>query len=570
MRQCKHGRHGEKRTWCRHREVTKGAASVIVNNTRCDACPLYEASTSVRVQACYPEPVDTSCQHRGPVVRSQTVMGGCCPYDLPVLSCAVHGECIQGERRNVGIHKCEGCTDRLPAVKKAVGNGLPSVAVAIPCHNYGRFLGEAIESAKNQLHQPCDILVVDDSSTDNTREVAEAAGVRYLRIEDGDVFAARRTGYEATDSDLLCFLDADDILPPAYLETAAKMLAADWRLGIVHSDLERFGAASGVTDFPAGTDRMSLHRQNYIHAGAVVRRSALRICDAFAGPVPYGSHEDYYLWKVLIDYGWQTAKSPVPYRYRKHEGSMSDERRKRSVYVCNGACADRVSIVVPLAGRFEAWPVLRDWLEQQTWPRNQCSLVLGDTSQDVEFGQMVRDWMATCDYADIRYVAFPVGPRGLADEPRDKRPYLVQDAVLRVWSKLTKGLTTPWTLTVEDDTIPPPNVIERLLRSAKPDTDAVVAPYIARNRETWVIFRNGRSPNVRQPGTGVEKIDGAGFGCMLARSPLLENHVWTHGANQGEWYDPFWAKANRVNLLCDWTIPVRHLAAELLPHSSMS
>jgi len=434
--------------------------------------------------------------------------------------------------------------------------------VVIPCHNYGRYLAEAIESVRRQTLQPVDVVVIDDASTDNTREVAEAAGVRCISIDAGQTHIARRTGYDATESDLICFLDADDVLPPDYLEAAAAMFAADWQLGIAYSDFERFGDESGLSNFPHEHKPDRFGRVNYIHAGSVVRRSALRISDAFSREYPDGAHDDYILWRRVLDHGWRARKSTAIYRYRRHGESQINRRAHLSEYDRLGLCQVDVSIVIPLAGRHDEWGQLSSWLERQLWPREQCRLLLCDTSRDAAFSLRVRDWIACGHYQDVRHIVTSVGPRGLADEPRHLRPYLVQDAVLRAWRRLTAGLDTPWALMVEDDVIPPDDAIEHLLCTVTGSADAVALPYISRSRDHWVVFRSGRSVLIGDAGDGVEHVDGAGCGCLLIRSHIIRDHVWTHGPRQSDWYDPWLARAHGLRVLCDWRRPARHLAAE--------
>ncbi|HEV2765705.1 MAG TPA: glycosyltransferase, partial [Pyrinomonadaceae bacterium] len=70
-----------------------------------------------------------------------------------------------------------------------------SVSVCIPAYNAAEFLREAIESALGQTRPPDEVLVVDDGSTDHTREVCEGFGarVRYVRQEnDGTLGAGAR------------------------------------------------------------------------------------------------------------------------------------------------------------------------------------------------------------------------------------------------------------------------------------------------------------------------------------------------------------------------------------------
>jgi glycosyltransferase involved in cell wall biosynthesis len=86
------------------------------------------------------------------------------------------------------------------------------VAVVIAAYNHARFLPAAIDSALGQTHVPAEIVVVDDGSTDATAEAAApyASKVRYLKQENAGARAARNAGLDATRSEWVAFLDADD------------------------------------------------------------------------------------------------------------------------------------------------------------------------------------------------------------------------------------------------------------------------------------------------------------------------------------------------------------------------
>lgn len=96
----------------------------------------------------------------------------------------------------------------------------PLVSVIIPCYNYGHFLAEAIESVEKQTYPAKEILVIDDGSTDSTREVAARyPEVIYIYQENQGLSAARNTGIRQSKGAYLVFLDADDWLLPDALAT---------------------------------------------------------------------------------------------------------------------------------------------------------------------------------------------------------------------------------------------------------------------------------------------------------------------------------------------------------------
>lgn len=99
------------------------------------------------------------------------------------------------------------------------------VSIIIPCYNYGRFLGEAIESALEQSHSNVEIIVVDDGSNDQTHQIAaEYKNVAYIRQKNLGPSIARNNGLAESKGDFIVFLDADDRLLPSAVATGLNSL----------------------------------------------------------------------------------------------------------------------------------------------------------------------------------------------------------------------------------------------------------------------------------------------------------------------------------------------------------
>lgn len=95
----------------------------------------------------------------------------------------------------------------------------PTVSVIIPTYNREEFVVKAIGSVLNQTFRDLEVLVIDDGSTDNTREALEtyAPKIRYVYQQNGGVSAARNTGIKLARGEWLAFLDSDDEWRPEYL-----------------------------------------------------------------------------------------------------------------------------------------------------------------------------------------------------------------------------------------------------------------------------------------------------------------------------------------------------------------
>lgn len=89
----------------------------------------------------------------------------------------------------------------------------PKVSVVITCYNHADFLADAIRSVERQTYQPIEIVVVDDGSTDHTREIAQQfSSIKYVYQRNAGLSAARNTGVAASSGKYIVFLDADDWL----------------------------------------------------------------------------------------------------------------------------------------------------------------------------------------------------------------------------------------------------------------------------------------------------------------------------------------------------------------------
>lgn len=102
------------------------------------------------------------------------------------------------------------------------------VSVVVPCRNAARTVGEAVASVFAQSERPAEVVVVDDASTDGSADVARQAGARVIRnASRRNAGGARNAGIEATQGDLLGFLDADAVAAPDWLARARSAFESD-------------------------------------------------------------------------------------------------------------------------------------------------------------------------------------------------------------------------------------------------------------------------------------------------------------------------------------------------------
>jgi glycosyltransferase involved in cell wall biosynthesis len=111
-------------------------------------------------------------------------------------------------------------------------------SIIINNYNYDRFLSEAINSALNQSYPHIEVIVVDDGSTDKSREIITGYSDRITPIfqENGKQGAALNSGFAASRGDIILFLDSDDYLLPMAVERIVKAFKPG--VGKVHHRLQ--------------------------------------------------------------------------------------------------------------------------------------------------------------------------------------------------------------------------------------------------------------------------------------------------------------------------------------------
>ena len=121
------------------------------------------------------------------------------------------------------------------------------ISVVIPTYNRSHTLMRAINSVLSQTHPAFEIIVVDDGSTDGTKELLQAYGFckkdtkelekKYLIQENGGVSSARNLGVKNAKGDFIAFLDSDDAWSEKKLERQLVVLKQNlFKQRIIHTD----------------------------------------------------------------------------------------------------------------------------------------------------------------------------------------------------------------------------------------------------------------------------------------------------------------------------------------------
>jgi len=116
----------------------------------------------------------------------------------------------------------------------------PKISIVITCYNYEKYIETSIESVLNQDYANKELIVVDDVSSDSSRDIISRYDDRLVavfHVENKGHGGAFNSGYAASTGELVIFLDADDYLLPGALDMAAANMSSDCSVYMYHMDL---------------------------------------------------------------------------------------------------------------------------------------------------------------------------------------------------------------------------------------------------------------------------------------------------------------------------------------------
>ena len=210
---------------------------------------------------------------------------------------------------------------------------MPRISCLMPVYNCERYVGEAINSVLSQTLQDFELIVVDDGSTDGTREVIDAYQKRDSRIvvfpqPNGGIVSALNAGLRECKGDYVARMDGDDICLPNRFALQARYLdqnphcvcvggsyiAIDEK-GVKY-DIFRY-SRNRFTSFDVFPVRVALT----CHPLAMLRKETLEVLGGYRKTFPHA--EDLDLFLRIADFGRVDNPDEVLLYYRSHPGNLS-------------------------------------------------------------------------------------------------------------------------------------------------------------------------------------------------------------------------------------------------------
>jgi glycosyltransferase involved in cell wall biosynthesis len=212
------------------------------------------------------------------------------------------------------------------------------VSVIIPTYNTANLVGQAIESVHNSSYKNFEIIVVDDGSTDNTKQIIDALKqtfeFTYIYQNNKGLAGARNTGIENASGDFLVFLDSDDLVLPTKFQLQIDFFSKNINADAVYSFSDCFVEDDANNRFNIGLPVFegnvlnNLLFGNFMHVNSLmVKTSKVREVGLF-NPL-YKELEDWDLWLRMSLNGSQFyCIKEVLSLVRVRKGSMTTNQDK--------------------------------------------------------------------------------------------------------------------------------------------------------------------------------------------------------------------------------------------------
>ena len=226
------------------------------------------------------------------------------------------------------------------------------VSVVIPTYNRAAKVVEAVRSVLGQEQVDIEVIVIDDGSTDHTRQLIEPFldRIRYVHKENGGVSSARNRGIREATGKWVAFLDSDDVWQPGKLRRQLECAAAtDAKVcfcrssdesGEVLDDLHRMTpslAPGSSVHHPAGDCRLFLYPRHPFLQSMLVRRDALDSVGGFDGTLRV-AEDTRLIYQLVLAFGHTVVNEPLVTICRdREEHGLSDSPDPETAslrYVC--------------------------------------------------------------------------------------------------------------------------------------------------------------------------------------------------------------------------------------------
>lgn len=207
------------------------------------------------------------------------------------------------------------------------------ISIIITTYNYAQYLNQCLDSCLKQNDSPLEyeVIVVDDGSTDGTKELLEArkdARLRAIHLANNGIEVASNRGFDEARGKFVVRVDADDLLKPDYLRVMSAML--DNESSFIYPDYDIIDGNDNFQDcikLPPFTKDEVLARGDFLATGTIYPRRLLQFIGGYSTQTRNCGLENYELILKFIQNGIEGTHVPCSlFRYRRHSCNISTTR----------------------------------------------------------------------------------------------------------------------------------------------------------------------------------------------------------------------------------------------------
>lgn len=200
------------------------------------------------------------------------------------------------------------------------------VSVIVPCYNHAQFILETLESLTNQTYESFECIIVDDGSTDNTRElvknwIEDKIQFKYFFQENSGLSSARNKGITLSSGFYILPLDSDDKISGNYLEKCVSELERNQEIKIAYGEAYFFGNSFNKWNLEKYKFEDILYK-NMIHCTGLFRKEDWVRVGGYDENLKEGL-EDWEFWISILKKDGKVSKiKDCFFYYRLKENSM--------------------------------------------------------------------------------------------------------------------------------------------------------------------------------------------------------------------------------------------------------
>jgi len=225
---------------------------------------------------------------------------------------------------------------------------MPEVSVIIPVYGVEKYIKKSIESICNQTFSDYEIIIVDDSTPDDSVKIAKRiltdSGVdyRYFWKENGGLADARQYGIERASGKWITFLDSDDVVDPHYIEVLHSLVTRERAdVGIVS-----YRTTKELDDYPSMYDETkepyTLQQNQVLNLfltrkfkpilpAFIIKNSFIKDNNIMNAPHCRFSEDDYYMWQLFYALDKVAVSDMELYNYVQRGSSISHSSKSDNI-----------------------------------------------------------------------------------------------------------------------------------------------------------------------------------------------------------------------------------------------